>query len=118
MMEQHTREDVVRVIRRLGFIFSYQGTGSLVDAVLVCIREPDALTAVTKRVYPAVAKRTGTKWRNVERNLRTAVDAFWERGNREFLNELAGFPLRVRPSVGEVINYIVGYLLEQETDSF
>ena len=46
--------------------------------------------------------------------MRTTVDAFWARGNREMLNELAGFELRVRPSVGEVINYIVGYLLEQK----
>ena len=114
-MEQgYTREDVARVVRRLGFIFSYRGTGCLVDAVLVCVQEPDALTAVTKRVYPAVAKQRGAKWRTVEHNMRTTVDAFWARGNREMLNELAGFELRVRPSVGEVINYIVGYLLEQK----
>lgn len=117
MEQQITREDVVRVIRRLGFVFSYRGTSSLVDAVLLCVQEPDALTAVTKRVYPAIAKETGAKWRSVERNLRTTVDAFWERGNRAFLNEMAGYELRVRPSMGEILNYIVGYLREQERNN-
>lgn len=114
MEQQNIREDVVRVVRRLGFAFSYMGTSSLVDAVVLCVQDPEALTAVTKRVYPTIAKKKGTKWRNVERNLRTAMDAFWERGNRELLNELAGYDLRVRPSVGEIINYIVGYIQDQE----
>lgn len=114
MEQQNTREEIVRVVRRLGFVFSYQGTSSLVEAVMLCVQDPEALTAVTKRVYPAIAKKTGTKWRNVERNLRTTMDAFWERGNRELLNELAGYDLRVRPSVGEIINYIAGYIRDQE----
>lgn len=114
MEQQNTRDDVVRIVRRLGFLFSYQGTSCLVDAVMLCIQDPEALTAVTKRVYPAIAKAKGTKWRSVERNLRTTLDVFWERGNREFLNELAGYELRVRPSVAEVINYITGYIWEQE----
>lgn len=114
-MDQTTsREDIERVVRKLGFVFSYGGTNCLVDSVLICVQDPEALTAVTKLVYPAVAKRRGIKkWRNVERNMRTAVEAFWVRGNRDFLNEMAGFPLRVQPSVGEIINYIVGYILDQ-----
>lgn len=109
-----TKENVERIIRRLGFGYSYRGTNNLVDAVLLCYREPEALTAITKRVYPEVARLTGTGWRNVERNLRTAVDAFWDRGNRELLNRMVGFDLRVRPSVGEIISYIVGYIRDEE----
>lgn len=114
MAQFDAREEVTRVVRRLGFLFSYQGTGCLVDAVELCVYDPTAITAITKRVYPAVARKTGGTWRGVERNLRTAVAAFWERGNREYLNELAGYELRVRPSVGELINYITGYIWEQE----
>ena len=109
-----SRKNVEYILRRLGFLYSYIGTNNLVDAVLLCYQEPDALTAVTKRVYPEIARQQGTKWRNVERNMRTSVEAFWDRGNREFLNGMAGFGLRGRPSVGEIINYIVGYLRDQE----
>lgn len=114
MDRPYSRDSVAKTIRKLGFSYSYQGTSCLIDAVLVCIQEPEALTAVTKRVYPAVAKMRGDKWRNIERNMRTAVIAFWKRGNHDLLNIMAGFELRVRPSVGEVINYIVGYLLDQD----
>lgn len=107
------RENVERIIRQLGFGYSYRGTNNLVDAVLLCYREPEALTAITKRVYPEVARQAGTNWRNVERNLRTTVEAFWDRGNRELLNRMVGYDLRVRPSVGEIISYIVNYVREQ-----
>lgn len=109
-----SREMVEQLIRRMGFLFSYHGTWNLVDAVLLCIREPDALTAITKRIYPTIAKKEGSNWRRVERNMRTAVDAFWERGNRELLSSMAGYSLMVRPSVGEIINYITGYIRELE----
>lgn len=115
-LQAGSRKNVEHILRRLGFLYSYMGTDLLVDAVLICYREPDALTAVTKRVYPEIARHEGTKWRNVERNMRTALEAFWDRGNRAFLNEMAGFELRVRPSVGDIINYIVGYIRDQELD--
>ena len=113
MEQQNTREEIVQIVRKLGFQFSYRGTFNLVDAVGLCIEDPEALTAVTKLVYPAVGKKTGDKWRTVERNMRTALEGFWQRGNREFLNEIAGYELRMRPSVGEIINYIAGYMWEQ-----
>lgn len=115
MDQQNIRDEIVRIVRRLGFLYSQQGTGCLVDSVLLCVQDPKALTAVTKLVYPTVARKTGAKnWRCVERNMRTALEAFWQRGNRALLNELAGYELRVRPTVGELINYIAGYIWEQE----
>lgn len=117
MEQQVTRRSIERVIRKLGFRYSHDGTDFLVESVLICVREPDALNAVTKRVYPVVAKQAGKKWKAVERNMRTAMESFWKFGNREYLNQLAGFDLRVQPTVGEVINYITGYFLAEEWDS-
>lgn len=111
-----SRKNVEHILRRLGFLYSYMGTNLFVEAVLLCYREPDALTAVTKRVYPEIARQRGTRWRNVERNMRTALEGFWERGNRDFLNEMAGFTLRMQPSVGDLLNYIVGYIRDQELE--
>ena len=88
MEQQNIREDVVRVVRRLGFAFSYMGTSSLVDAVVLCVQDPEALTAVTKRVYPVIARKKGTKWRNVERKLRTAMPS----GNGETGNCSTSWP--------------------------
>lgn len=110
-MDRETSRDIIeRVVRRLGFTNTYSGTPNLVDAVQICYNDPGLLTAVTKEVYPMVARKADCHWKNVERNLRTASEACWNRGNRTFLNEMAGFELQTKPTTGELINYIVGYL--------
>lgn len=34
---------------------------------------------VTKQLYPAVAKRPQTNWKQIERNMRTIISATWEK---------------------------------------
>ena len=110
MAKRDPRSVVEQIIYRLGFVFSRIGTAYLIEAVLLCCADITALTAVTKRVYPAVARLTGSRWKNVERDLRTATETFWRHGNLDFFNEIVGFELRVRPTVGELISYIVFYI--------
>lgn len=110
MRKRSPRDVVEHVVRRLGFVFSNLGADYLVEAVLLCCEDTSALYAVTKRVYPTVAKRFRTRWKNVERDLRTAADNFWARGNLSFFFEMVGFELQVQPTVGEILSYIVGYI--------
>lgn len=114
MSRRNSRDVIERVVRQLGFTITYRGTPNLVDAVQLCYDEPRLLTAVTKEVYPQVARMSDSPWKNVERNLRTASDACWNRGNRAFLNEMAGYELKTKPTTGELINYIVGYLKDNQ----
>lgn len=112
MKKRDSRAVAERVLRRLGFVQSDLGTNYLAEAILLCCEDTLALCAVTKRVYPAVARRFRTRWKNVERDMRTAANHFWARGNRPFFFEMVGFELQVRPTVGEIISYIVGYIRE------
>lgn len=108
---EEKRAAVERVIRRLRFRYRRQGTQCLVRALVLCCRDPEALGAVTKEVYLEVAEQLGTNWRNVEHNLRSMRDDFWSSGDRALLSEMIGFELLVKPSVGELLYYIVDYLL-------
>lgn len=110
MSKLDTQDMVVQILRRLRVSPSYLGMRNLVDAVVLCCEDPEALSAVTKWVYPAVAQMSHTKWKNVEFNLRTVRDTIWKRGDREFLNELAGFEVLVRPSVGELLGFMTYYI--------
>lgn len=110
MKKLDTQAMVVQILRRLRVVPSHLGMRSLMDAVVLCCEDPEALSAVTKRVYPAVARMTHNKWKNVEFNLRTVRDTIWYRGDREFLNELAGFEVQVRPSVGELLGFMTYYI--------
>ena len=113
-MSKRGRLEIIEdVIRSIGFGGTYQGLRSMVYAVDLAYHDPDMLNAVTKELYPAVAKRCHNKSKNVERNLRTAVSVCWDRGDRELLSKMAGFTLREKPSTGEVIDYIVHYIMRE-----
>ena len=103
-------ETIEEVVRRLGVPGTCQGMRALIWGVDLVLGEPELLYAVTKELYPAVGEKCRTGWKSVERNLRTAVSICWERGNRPLLDEMAGFPLQVRPTVGEFIDYIAHYI--------
>lgn len=66
---------VMAQLRRDGLSFKYHGTWYLTDAISMTVDEERPLM-LTKEVYPAIAAATdGQSWRNVERNIRTALAA-------------------------------------------
>ena len=73
---------------RLGATANYRGFSYTAYAVLLCVQQQDRLLLVTKWLYPDVAKRYGTNWKAVERNIRTVITVVWEQ-NRAMLEGLA-----------------------------
>jgi two-component system response regulator (stage 0 sporulation protein A) len=98
------------VVRRMGVKGTYQGMKCLICGVELAAENRDLLMAVTKELYPEIARHVGGTGKTVERNLRTVTKVCWERGNREFLNEIAGIRLLVPPTSGEMIDYLVHYI--------
>ena len=82
-----------------GFAQSRETALEIVEA------NPEALTMVTKWLYPAVAKRHQTNWKQVERNLRIAVRTAWGT-NRDFLQKLSPLPVKKRPTVSQFISIL------------
>ena len=64
-------EDAYHLLHRLGATANYTGFSYLVRALQLCAEEPERLLLVTKWLYPDVAKQYGTKWKAVERDIRT-----------------------------------------------
>ena len=90
------------LLRRLGVTANYKGYSYAAYALALCAEQPESLLMVTKSVYPAVAKRYGTTWKAVERNLRTVVAAAWER-NPALLGEMADGPLADKPRCAQFL---------------
>ncbi|MBQ2927177.1 MAG: response regulator [Oscillospiraceae bacterium] len=65
----------------LGYSPSHNGYLYIIDCIQML--HQDSGLALTKEVYPAVAKKHGRKWRRIERSIRSATEAAWERGDRE-----------------------------------
>ena len=88
--------EVCDMLCRLGATANYRGFSYTAYAVLLCVQQQDRLLLVTKWLYPDVAKRYGTNWKAVERNIRTVITVVWEQ-NRAMLEGLARRPLLQRP---------------------
>lgn len=61
---------------------------------------------MTKELYPALAKATGTNPSAVERSMRHSISVAWARGDTEAQQRFFGYrvdPLRGMPTVGEYV---------------
>lgn len=97
---------------KCGFQARQKGYRYLREAVWIAYQEPEVLTAVTKRLYPEVAKRFHTTGKQVERAIRNTIETAWTNGEPEilrmFFEELYDDGT-VRPTNTEVIEKMVGF---------
>ena len=79
------------------------------DAILLCMNEPDYIDAITKRLYPEIARRNNTTASRVERAIRHAIEVAWDRGDLDTLNSYFGYTIhnmRGKPTNSEFIAMI------------
>lgn len=72
--------------------------------------EPTRLNGLTKDLYVEISKRYRTNWKAVDHDIRTAINACWERGGKEKLCEMARYQLAQRPCVTEFLGIVTIYL--------
>ena len=101
------------LLKKLGIWPNLNGYQYLLKGFELIQENSDYLQCVTKRLYPDIGKVYKAKWPSVERAIRTCVISCWERGNRDFLNEMAGYPLRERPTVSEFFSITWMYLCRE-----
>lgn len=87
---------IPELLARLGVTANYKGFSYIAVSVELCLEDHECLHLVTKCVYPEVAKRYGTNWRAVERDIRNAVELIWA-NNRDALERLAHASLSRKP---------------------
>lgn len=107
-----TGNDEVRVseiLHQIGVPAHIKGYQFLRDAILLTMEDQDYINAVTKRLYPEIAKQNGTTASRVERAIRHAIEVAWDRGDVDTLNSYFGYTihnLRGKPTNSEFIAMI------------
>jgi two-component system response regulator (stage 0 sporulation protein A) len=106
-------EETVRsMLRALGFSSKHLGYRCLVEAIRSIAETPNQL--YTKELYPKVGESLGCSWRQVERDIRTAIDSAWE--SRDICVWQEFFPhrltLKEKPTNSAVISTL-GQLLKK-----
>jgi two-component system response regulator (stage 0 sporulation protein A) len=77
------------------------------------VEDPEIINAVTKQLYPGVAKRYETTSSRVERAIRHAIEVAWDRGDVDVLNSYFGYTIhntRGKPTNSEFIALIADKL--------
>ena len=100
---------VTEILHQIGVPAHIKGYQFLRDAILLTMDEPDYNNAVTKRLYPEIAKKNGTTASRVERAIRHAIEVAWDRGDVDTLNSYFGYTihnLRGKPTNSEFIAMI------------
>lgn len=100
---------VTEIIHQIGVPAHIKGYQYLRDSILMAIEDEEIINAVTKRLYPAVAKKHGTTSSRVERAIRHAIEVAWDRGDVDVLNSYFGYTIhngRGKPTNSEFIAMI------------
>ncbi len=79
---------ITRILHKLGVPPHYKGFSYLREAVLMCAATGYLSGALTKELYPTLARKFATTPGGVEAAIRNAIIAAWENGNRAAIKEL------------------------------
>ncbi len=100
---------VTDMIHEIGIPAHIKGYHYLRDAIIMSIEDMDVLNAITKVLYPTVAKKHQTTASRVERAIRHAIEVAWSRGKLDTLDELFGYTVsngKGKPTNSEFIALI------------
>ena len=108
---------VTSIIHEIGVPAHIKGYQYLREAIMIAVQDMDVINAITKVLYPQVAKTFATTPSRVERAIRHAIEVAWTRGRIENLNALFGYNVygkNDKPTNGEFIALVADKLLMEE----
>ena len=104
---------VTEIIHEIGVPAHIKGYQYLREAIILTINDMDAINAVTKVLYPEVARKFSTTPSRVERAIRHAIEVAWDRGDVETLQKFFGYTvsgIKGKPTNSEFIAMIADNL--------
>ncbi len=104
---------VTEVIHQVGVPAHIKGYQYLREAIMMAVEDMDAVGAITKVLYPSIAKKFKTTSSRVERAIRHAIEVAWDRGDIETLQNYFGYTVsgvKGKPTNSEFISMIADRL--------
>ncbi|HBP63013.1 MAG TPA: sporulation transcription factor Spo0A [Desulfosporosinus sp.] len=98
--------EVTNVMHKIGIPAHVKGYQYIREAILMVVEDVSLLGAVTKELYPGIAKKYDTASSRVERGIRHAIELAWERGHTDTLKQIFGYSMNVdrqKPTNSEFI---------------
>ena len=118
-MHQSLESSVTSIIHEIGVPAHIKGYQYLREAIVMTVENMEVINAVTKVLYPEVAKRFNTTASRVERAIRHAIEVAWDRGDLETLQKYFGYTVsnvKGKPTNSEFIAMIADRLQLQQKE--
>ena len=104
---------VTDIIHEIGVPAHIKGYQYLREAIIIAVNDMDVINAITKVLYPQVAKTFQTTPSRVERAIRHAIEVAWDRGDLDTLQRFFGYTVsntKGKPTNSEFIALIADKL--------
>lgn len=105
--------EITSIIHEIGVPAHIKGYMYLREAITMVVNDMELLSAVTKELYPSIAKKYNTTASRVERAIRHAIEVAWGRGQVDAINRLFGYTIhndKGKPTNSEFIAIIADKL--------
>ena len=105
--------EITTIIHEIGVPAHIKGYMYLREAITMVVNDMELLSAVTKELYPSIAKKYNTTASRVERAIRHAIEVAWGRGQVDAINRLFGYTVhneKGKPTNSEFIAIIADKL--------
>ena len=105
--------EITAIIHEIGVPAHIKGYMYLREAITMVVNDIELLSAVTKELYPSIAKKFNTTASRVERAIRHAIEVAWGRGQVDAINKLFGYTIhngKGKPTNSEFIAMVADKL--------
>ena len=100
---------VTDILHQIGVPAHIKGYNYLRSSIILAVEDPNIINAMTKQLYPTIAKMNDTTASRVERAIRHAIEVAWDRGDVDVLTSFFGYTIhstRGKPTNSEFIAMI------------
>ena len=105
---------VTSILHEIGVPAHIKGYQYLREAILMTVENGEYINAVTKLLYPDIARKYKSTPSRVERAIRHAIEVAWDRGNIDTLQNVFGYTVsnsKGKPTNSEFIAMIADKLI-------
>lgn len=109
-------DDVVVLLLRLGFPARRKGFLQLARVVCLVVydRKEGVPGGCTMDLYRRVEEASGVPEGTVERNIRSLIEDWWDKGGREAFRRITSLDYERKPSNSLLIQDLAAYLLQKK----
>lgn len=112
--EKTLDERISNIFVSVGIPAHIKGYQFLREGIKLAVDNPAIINAITKSLYPTIARRFDTTSSKVERAIRHAIEVAWNRGKIENINSIFGVKVYTsseKPTNGEFIALLADKML-------